>query len=143
LSQKFEVGTLPLAQIFVVKKAFEFFDSIKIEIIISYEKILKNYLLKELTGLEEIIIYNQNVETIDIVLFNLKNFHAHDVADYLGKHNIYVRSGNFCCPYLHKIIGVESAIRVSLFIYNTTNDIDNLVYQLRILLKNPELIINY
>jgi cysteine desulfurase / selenocysteine lyase len=82
------------------------------------------------------------LETIDIVLFNLQDYHAHDVADYLGRNNILVRAGNFCCPYLKELIRVESAIRISLFIYNNKNDIKKLIYHLKKVIKEPELMID-
>jgi cysteine desulfurase/selenocysteine lyase len=141
LSQKFEVGTLPLAQIFGLKKSFEFLNSLDIKELSNYEKELKDYTLKELAKLEKVIIYNQKLETIDIVLFNLQGYHAHDVADYLGKNNICVRAGNFCCPYLKELIGTESAIRISLFIYNTKEDIDKLIFHLKNVIKEPELLV--
>ena len=141
LTQKFEVGTLPLAEIFGLKKSFEFLNNLDLKVVINYEKELKDYALKELAKLEKIVIYNQNLETIDIVIFNLKGYHAHDVADYLGKNNICVRAGNFCCPYLEELIGVESAIRISLFIYNAKEDIDKLIYHLRNIIKNFKLLV--
>ena len=42
LTQKFEVGTLPLAQIFGLKASFEFLNSLDIKEISAYEKELKN-----------------------------------------------------------------------------------------------------
>lgn len=141
MSQKFEVGTLPLAQIFGLKASFEFINSLSTKEINNYEKELKDYALKELTKLKNIIVYNQKLETVGIVLFNLKDYHAHDVAEYLGKNNICVRAGNFCCPYLNELIGTESTIRISLFIYNTKNDVDKLIYYLKNIIKNPELLV--
>ena len=141
LIQKFEVGTLPLAQIFGLKASFEFLNSLDIKEVSTYEKEIKNYAISELEKLEKITIYNKNLETIDIVLFNLQGYHAHDVADYLGKNNILVRAGNFCCPYLKELIGVESAIRISFFIYNTKDDIDKLIFSLKNIIKKPELLI--
>jgi len=140
LAQKFEVGTLPLAQIFGLRVSFEFLDSLNSEEISNYGKKLKDYAIKELSKLEKVIIYNQNLsENIGIILFNLQGYHPHDVADYLGKNNICVRAGNFCCPYLKELIRVEAAVRVSLFVYNTEKDIDKLAYYLKKLEKQPEL----
>ena len=140
LAQKFEVGTLPLAQIFGLRASFEFLDSLNSEEISNYGKKLKDYAIKELSKLEKVIIYNQNLsENIGIILFNLQGYHPHDVADYLGKNNICVRAGNFCCPYLKELIRVEAAVRVSLFVYNTEKDIDKLAYYLKKLEKQPEL----
>ncbi|RHZ35507.1 aminotransferase class V-fold PLP-dependent enzyme [endosymbiont GvMRE of Glomus versiforme] len=141
LSRKFEVGTLPLAQIFGLKAAFEFLNNLDIKEISDYEKKLKNYALDKLKELEKIIIYNQRLETVDIVLFNLKDCHAHDVADYLGKNNICVRAGNFCCPYLKELVGMEAAIRISFFIYNTKEEIDKLVEILKKIIQEPKLLV--
>lgn len=142
LNQKFEVGTLPLAQIFGLKKSFEFLDNLDIKKIEKQERNLKNYFIKELIKLDKVIIYNQNIDSINIILFNLKGYHSHDVAEYLGRNNVYVRAGNFCCPYLNQLIKTESAIRISLSVYNTKKDINKLISCLKNLIKNPELIIN-
>ncbi|KLL04649.1 MAG: cysteine desulfurase [Mycoplasmataceae bacterium RV_VA103A] len=142
LTRKFEVGTLPLAQIFGLKAAFEFLNSLDIKEINNYERELKNYAVGKLKELEKVIIYNQGLETVDIILFNLIGHHAHDVENYLGKNNILVRADNFCCPYLPELIGEEAAVRISLFIYNTKEEIDKLVYCLKELVENPDLIIN-
>ncbi|MDR1670525.1 MAG: aminotransferase class V-fold PLP-dependent enzyme [Spiroplasmataceae bacterium] len=142
LSQKFEVGTLPLAQIFGLKASFEFLNNLEIEAINKNEKELKDHFLKIVRKLKEVIIYNQGSETTNIILFNLKDFHPHDVSEYLQKNNIYVRAGNFCCPYLDKAIKKESAIRISLAIYNTKKDINKLVKCLENLIKNPNLIVD-
>jgi cysteine desulfurase/selenocysteine lyase len=136
------VGTLPLAQIFGLQKSLEFLKSLDAKEVIDYEKELKNHALKELKKLAKIIIYNQNLETIDIILFNLKGFHAHDVADYLGRSEIYVRAGNFCCPYLKELIGVESVLRISFFVYNNKKDIAKLIYSLKKALQEPELLVS-
>jgi len=144
LSQKFEVGTLPLAQIFGLRASFEFLSNLDSKEISNYEKELKDYAVKELAKLKKIIIYNQHLlENIGIILFNLQDYHAHDVADYLGKNNICVRAGNFCCPYLKELIRVEAAVRISLFIYNTKEDINRLVYYLKKLEDQPELVVNF
>ncbi|WNE40966.1 MAG: Cysteine desulfurase SufS [Mycoplasmataceae bacterium] len=140
LSQKFEVGTLPLAQIFGLKASFEFLNNLEIEKIKKREENLKNYLVKELSKLKEVTIYNYETSAVNIILFNLKNYHPHDVADYLGKNNICVRAGNFCCPYLKKVIREESAIRISLALYNTKKDAKTLIECLNKLIDRPDLI---
>jgi cysteine desulfurase/selenocysteine lyase len=143
LPPKFEVGTLPLAQIFGLKASLEFLNSFDSKEISSYEEELKDYAIQELSKLKKVTIYNRGLATVDIVLFNLPRFHAHDVAEYLGKNNICVRVGNFCCPYLKELIGVEAAIRISFFIYNNKEDIDKLIHYLRELESQPQLIIDF
>jgi len=141
LSQKFEVGTLPLAEIFGLKAAFKFLNKFSFAKINQQEKNLKNYALQKLKKIPNLVIYNQNSSSINIITFNLPPHHAHDVADYLGKNNIYVRAGNFCCPYLNKLINTNSALRISIALYNNYNDIDQLVYHLQKIVQNPQLLL--
>jgi cysteine desulfurase/selenocysteine lyase len=141
--KKLEVGTLPMAQIFGLKASFDFLNELDMKEVYNYEKSLRDYALQELKKIEKISIYNYNLEAVGVVLFNLKDFHAHDVADYLGKRNIWVRAGNFCCPYLKELIGIEAALRVSLFIYNTKKDIDKLIYHLKELENQPNLVVDF
>jgi cysteine desulfurase/selenocysteine lyase len=140
LTQKFEVGTLPLAGIFGLKAAFEFLSKLNLPEIYQYENDLRNYALQKLKRIPRLTIYNQNLSSTNIITFNLSPYHAHDIASYLGKNNIYVRAGNFCCPYLDKLINTNSALRVSFGMYNNYNDIDKLTYHLKLISKNPELL---
>ena len=80
LSQKFEVGTLPLAEIFGLKSAFEFLIKISTKKIYEYENNLRNYALQKLKKIKNIVIYNQKLESANIITFNLP-YHPHDIAD--------------------------------------------------------------
>jgi cysteine desulfurase/selenocysteine lyase len=53
--------------------------------------------------------------------------HPHDVASLLDEDNIAVRAGHHCCQPLMGALGVGSTTRASVYIYNTTEDIDALV----------------
>jgi len=143
LSQKFEVGTLPLAEIFGLKAAFEFLNNFDTKEIYEYENNLRNYALQELKKVQNIFIYNQGLVAANVITFNLSPYHAHDIADYLGKNDIYVRAGNFCCPYLDKLIGTNSALRTSFGLYNNYDDIDKLVSCLQKVAKNPQLLLPF
>lgn len=143
LAPKFEVGTLPLAEIFGLKAAFEFLNSFDSKKIYEYENNLRNYALQKLKIIKDIVIYNQNLVSANIITLNLPPHHAHDVADYLGKHNIYVRAGNFCCPYLDKLIGANSALRISFGVYNNHNDLDQLISHLRKIIQTPQILLPF
>src|ERR1700722_16148130 len=71
LSQKFEVGTLPLAEIFGLKSAFEFLNKLDLSEVCQYENNLRNYALQKLKNLPNLIIYNQNLSSTNIITFNL------------------------------------------------------------------------
>ncbi|CAJ0747006.1 12910_t:CDS:2 [Entrophospora sp. SA101] len=101
LSQKMEVGTLPLAEIFGLKAAFEFLNKLGTEEIYEYENNLRNYALQKLKKLKDMNIYNQNLVSANIITFNLSPYHAHDLTDYLGKNNILIQQlAELILPYL-------------------------------------------
>jgi cysteine desulfurase/selenocysteine lyase len=141
LNKKFEVGTLPLAQIFGLKASFEFLNKLKTDNIYQQEINLRNYTLQRLRKMKNIIIYNQNLASVNIVTFNLQGYHAHDIADYLGKQNIYLRAGDFCNPHLFKLIGSNSALRISLGLANNRRDINKLISCLEKISKNPAVLL--
>jgi len=87
-----------------------------------------------LEKIKNIIIYNKEAKG-NILLFNFKGIHSHDLTDYLAKKNIFVRGGSFCSPFLKELIGVNSAVRISFAIYNNKKDIDCLLDCLKSLNK--------
>ena len=140
--QEWEVGTPPLAQIFGLNASLKWMKKQKRNEIIDYLSSLVEYMvLKMLVKVLGIIIYNKRIEReVGIVTFNLTNYHSQDVVDYLGRNNLIVRGGNFCCPFLYKIIKTNSAIRISLALYNTFWEVDRLIFLLA-KIKNYSLLI--
>ncbi len=59
--------------------------------------------------------------------FNLDGVHSHDVAQYLDKTGVAVRSGHHCAQPAMRLLGIPSTARASLAAYNTMADIDKLV----------------
>lgn len=123
--RKFEAGTLNFAAIWGLDAAIDFVNNIGIKSICKNLEILSSYLYEKLKKIDDIEIFSKKGD--HIIIFNIKNFSAHDVASYLGNKNIYVRSGTFCVPFLKKLLKKNSFIRVSLAFYNDFNDVDNLV----------------
>jgi cysteine desulfurase / selenocysteine lyase len=134
---------LPLAEIFGLKAAFEFLNSFNTKEIYEYENNLRDYALQKLKTIKNIVIYNQNLVSANIITFNLPPYHDHDIADYLGKNNIYIRAGNFCCPYLDKLINTNSALRISFGLYNNYDDIDKLILNLQKIVQNPQVLLPF
>lgn len=135
LNNKFEVGTLPLSQIFGLRQVFIFLNSLEWNIKKIKEKKIVDYAIKELEKIEDIVIYNKETNS-NILLFNFKGIHSHDLTDYLSKNNIFVRGGSFCSPFLKELIGVNSSVRISFAIYNNKKDVNSLINCLKSLNKS-------
>ena len=76
--------------------------------------------------LEHIRVINEEADS-GIVAFNVDDIFSQDVAYYLNKYNICVRAGNHCAKILKSVTGVKNTIRVSLYFYNTKEEIDSLI----------------
>ena len=50
---------------------------------------------------------------------------------YLDKYNICVRAGNHCAKILKDDLGIKNTCRISLYFYNTKEEIDLLINVLR------------
>lgn len=127
---KFEAGTMMIPEIIGLGGAIEYISSIGIENINQHLESLRNYTIKHMKEkYDNIIYYNENNRG-NIISFNVKDIHSHDVASVLDKHNIIVRAGHHCCEPLMNYLKIPSTIRVSFGLYNTEADCDKFIQAL-------------
>ena len=127
---RFEAGTQNIAGVIGMGEAIDYLSKIGLNNIVKYEHNLREYLVKRLKDLDNIIIYNeQNISSI--VAFNVKEIFSQDVSVYLDKYNICIRSGNHCAKTLNNIFNVNNTCRISLAFYNTKEEIDKLIEVLK------------
>ena len=126
LPYNLEAGTQNIAGVIGFSEAINYINRIGIDKIEEYTCELKKYLVSKLKELDNIIIYNEKVDG-STVAFNVKNVFAQDTAIYLDKHNICVRSGDHCDKKLKDELNITNTVRVSLYFYNTKEEIDKLV----------------
>ena len=89
--------------------------------------------LQKLKEIPHVTVYNSNSKS-GIVAISVDGVFAQDVAVYLNKHKICVRSGNHCTKMLKEEMDIDNTIRISLYFYNTKEEIDYLID----ILKNKE-----
>lgn len=128
----FEAGTPNIAGVFGLQAAIKYVQDIGLENIYQHEKTLKKYAIEQFKKHfgDKVVIYNENQES-GILLFNIPNVAAEEVASYLGAKNIALRSGNFCAKLLSDVINCPSSLRASFAIYNDFKDIDQLISALQ------------
>ncbi len=129
-----EAGTPNIAGIIGFGETIKYLNTIGMDKITEYEKQLKKYAVEKLKKVKDIVIYNENSES-GIITFNIKDIFAQDLAIYLNKYNICVRAGNHCAKILKDDLGIKNTCRISLYFYNTKEEIDYLVK----VLNNPNL----
>lgn len=126
LPTRLEAGTPNIEGVIGLGAAIDYLNKIGMDNIFLYEKKLKSYLIDKLIKLPYIDIINLESDS-GIVSFNIDGIFSQDVAFYLNKYNICVRAGNHCAKILKSETGVKNSLRVSLYFYNTYEEIDKLV----------------
>lgn len=130
LPTRLEAGTPNIAGVIGLGAAIDYINNVGIENISKYEKELRNYLISKLEDIENVIIYNKDISN-NIVAFNIKDVFSQDTAVYLNHYHICVRAGNHCAKILKEDLNVKNTCRISLYLYNTKEEIDKLVEVLK------------
>ncbi|MDP2090247.1 MAG: aminotransferase class V-fold PLP-dependent enzyme [Candidatus Gracilibacteria bacterium] len=127
LPNKFEPGTPNLTGALSLLKAIEYIESIG-----GYEKIeeiendLVLYSLEQFNKRKKIKLIgsSKSENRVGVFSFIIDGIHSHDIADIMAENNICIRSGMHCAhPFLNKI-KVSHTSRMSLYIYNSIDDVD-------------------
>lgn len=134
IPELFEAGTPNIAGVIGLGATIEYLNSIGMDKINQKEQELKKYLIQELRKIPEVTIYNEESES-GIIAMNYNGIFSQDLAIYLNKYNICVRSGSHCAKILKEEIGIKNTTRISLYFYNTKEEIDVLIKTL----KNPNI----
>ncbi|BAP85269.1 cysteine desulfurase [Paucilactobacillus hokkaidonensis JCM 18461] len=124
---KFEAGTQNVAGVIGLGAAIDYLQTIGMDKIHTEEKMLGQYLAKQLGEVAGVNVYGPIKRDNGIVAFNLDRLHAHDVATFLDANQIYVRAGTHCAQPLVNILGVNATLRASLAFYNSFEECDQLV----------------
>ena len=126
LPTRLEAGTPNIAGAIGLGAAVDYLNNIGMDNIENYEGRLKSYLIDKLIKLPYVDIINLESDS-GIVSFNIDGIFSQDVAFYLNKYNICVRAGNHCAKILKNETGVKNSLRVSLYFYNTFEEIDKFI----------------
>ena len=130
LPSKLEAGTKDIAAIIGLGSAVDYLSNKGMNQIHEYVTNLKEYLLSRLKEITDVTIYNPNSEG-SIVIFNMNDpikkedkAHSQDVSIHLSKYGICIRSGDHCDKILYEVLNVTNTCRISLYFYNTKEEID-------------------
>jgi cysteine desulfurase/selenocysteine lyase len=126
--QKFEAGTPPIAEVIGLGATIDFINkNIDFNAVQEYEAALCEQLVEGINAIPgTIIVGNHDVikKHGTIVSFAVNGLHAHDIASALGQQGIAVRAGHHCAQPLVSCFNVESLLRASFAVYNTSQEID-------------------
>ncbi len=129
-----EAGTPNIAGVIGFGYVLDYLSEIGMDNIHKYEKELRNYLISRLKEIDDVVIYNEDSES-GVVTINYEGVFPQDLAIYLDKYNICIRAGSHCAKILKDEFHIKNTCRISLYFYNTKEEVDSLISAL----KNPNL----
>ena len=136
LPHKFEAGTPAIGEAIALGAAIDYLTNIGMDNIHAYEAELTAYLFKKLATIPNLRIYGTPPDIkgegrAALVAFNVTGIHASDLATLLDHEGIAIRSGHHCTQPLHRLFDASGSARVSLYFYNTRDEIDRFIVALK------------
>ncbi|GAC1309089.1 MAG: cysteine desulfurase [Vulcanimicrobiaceae bacterium] len=128
---KFEAGTSNIAGAVALGAAVDYLESVGMAWIAEHERDLVGYALERLRPFEArgLAIYGppDPRDRSGVISFNFADIHAHDLASILDIDGVCVRAGHHCTMPLMDKMGWPATARASFYLYNTEEDVDQLV----------------
>ncbi|MDR2844132.1 MAG: cysteine desulfurase [Candidatus Symbiothrix sp.] len=124
---KFEAGTPDYVGSTALGEAIRYIESIGLDNIRQYEKMLLDYALEKLTQINGMQIIGNARSRSSVLSFLVSNIHPYDMGMLLDRLGIAVRTGHHCAQPLMDALGIEGTLRASFAFYNTREEIDILV----------------
>lgn len=111
---RFESGTLPITQIIGMRVAIQELKSHRPDLS------LIEYMFDELSENKRIKMLSKHDSSI--LSFVIDDMHVFDFGTLVSAHDICLRVGNMCASWIHKYLGVDGSVRLSVGGWNTMDD---------------------
>jgi cysteine desulfurase/selenocysteine lyase len=135
LPYKFEAGTPNIGDAVVLKAALDYVSKIGKEKIRNHENELLAYATEQLLQLPGLRIIGNAANKVSVASFVIDKVHPQDIGILLDNRGIAVRTGHHCAQPLMHCFGIPGTIRASFAMYNTKEEVDQLITGLQKALK--------
>ena len=136
LPHKFEAGTPAIGEAIALGAAVDYLTDIGMDKIHACEEELTAYLFRKLADIPNLKIYGplptpEGKGRAALAAFNIEGIHGSDLSTLLDQEGVAIRSGHHCTQPLHRLFDASGSARVSLYFYNTYDEIDQFVMVLK------------
>ena len=135
LPYKYEAGTPNIADVIALKTALDFIHQTGEEKIRRHEEDLLHYATAKLEQIPGLRIIGRAKQKLSVVSFVIDGMHPQDIGILLDNKGIAVRTGHHCTQPLMDRFGITGTVRASFAMYNTQDEIDELVIGLQKAIK--------
>jgi cysteine desulfurase/selenocysteine lyase len=127
LPYKFEAGTPNIADVIALNEAIQFIDELGKENIAAHESELLSYSINKLSTIASVRLVGTAKDKVSVQSFVIEGIHHFDIGQMLDTRGIAVRTGHHCTQPLMDRFGIEGTVRASFSVYNTKDEVDQLV----------------
>ncbi|MBM0742793.1 SufS family cysteine desulfurase [Phormidium sp. CLA17] len=136
LPHKFEAGTPAIAEAIALGAAVDYLSAIGMDKIHAYEEELTVYLFQQLEQIPNLQTLGPKPKAdgsgrAALAAFTVGDVHANDLSTLLDQAGVAIRSGHHCTQPLHRLLNISSSARASLYFYNTREEIDVFIAELK------------
>lgn len=129
LPQRFEAGTQMTSQVVGFGAAVRYLSELGMDNVAAHEYELTEYALDKLAAIDGLRIIGpaEAVARGSAVSFVVEGIHPHDLGQVVDDQGVCIRVGHHCAWPAHTCLGVQATARASFYIYNTREEVDELV----------------
>ena len=131
--QRFEAGTQMTSQVVGLGAAVRYLDALGMDKVAAYEHDLTAYALEQLQQIPDLRLVGPATahNRGSAVSFVVEGIHPHDLGQVLDDRGVCIRVGHHCAWPVHTCMKVQATARASFYIYNTRDEVDQLVAAIR------------
>jgi cysteine desulfurase/selenocysteine lyase len=128
---RFEAGTPDAAGAIGLAAAVDWLEGLDRAGAEAHERDLLRYATRRLEEIPGLRILGTSGGKAAVISFVLEGVHPHDVGTIVDREGVAVRAGHHCAQPLMERFGVPATVRASFALYNTREDVDQLVRALQ------------
>ncbi len=128
IPHKFEAGTPAIAEAVGFGAAIDYLSAVGMPAIAAHEQAIIAYALERLEEIPGVSVFGPPAEDKGgVASFTLQGVHPHDISQILDMDGIAIRAGHHCAMPLHEKFQLPATARASFYLYNTEQEVDQLV----------------
>ncbi|RSD30506.1 cysteine desulfurase CsdA [Vibrio pectenicida] len=126
LPGKFEAGTPNVAGAIALATAIDWYLALPIQEAEKHIQDITQQAYHKLTNIEGVNVIGYQPKA-SVISFVIDGVHHQDVATLLDQQGVAIRAGHHCAHPLMDALGIKGTLRASFAIYNTLQDVDQLI----------------
>lgn len=131
LPYKFEAGTPNFVGVIGLGEALKYVRQIGIENIENYEAELLHYATEQMMLIPNMRIFGTAENKSSVISFQVGHIHHFDLGTLLDQTGVAIRTGHHCAQPVMQFYKITGTARVSLSMYNTKEEIDQFIVNLK------------